>query len=203
MEEMDPWINWASHWCKLDRWEVFCWIFTMLREMHDMVSNGTAAAHFLPWCLSFLASWTLHFFLKWLILYNISPFYQTVHLEYLCQYFCPGYCMCVCVYVCVCAPHKMIKIKDSFSMYPIESFTEISSANWESSVHSFQPWPKDTIMSMTGLAPCSEAKHLFFWLATVTHWSHGSLTIACFKNAIGMHVGYIYYTMINRDIWWR
>ena len=47
--------------------------------------------------------------------------------------------MCVCVYVCVCAPHKMIKIKDSFSMYPIESFTEISSANWESSVHSFQP----------------------------------------------------------------
>lgn len=69
---------------------------------------------------------------------------------------------CVCVYVCVCAPHKMIKIKDSFSMYPIESFTEISSANWESSVHSFQPWPKDTIMSMTGLAPCSEAKHLFF-----------------------------------------
>lgn len=47
-------------------------------------------------------------------------------------------------------------------MYPIESFTEISSANWESSVHSFQPWPKDTIMSMTGLAPCSEAKHLFF-----------------------------------------
>lgn len=48
-------------------------------------------------------------------------------------------------------------------MYPIESFTGISSANWESIVHSFQPRPKDTIMSMTGLAPCSEAKHLFFF----------------------------------------
>lgn len=157
MEEMDPWINWASHWCKFDRWEVFCWIFTMLREMHDMVSNGTAAAHFLPWCLSFLASWTLHFFLKWLIyLPSIRLCFWNTFVSIFAQ-------DTACVCVCLCDPqNNQNKIKDSFSMYPIESFTEISSANWEPSVHSFQPWPKDTIMSMTGLAPCSEAKHLFF-----------------------------------------
>lgn len=120
---------------------------------------------------------------------NISPFYRTMLLECLCQCF-----WILHVYVCVClCSHKIIKIKDSFSMYPIESF--LGSLPYQTGnlkAHSFQPWPKDTVMAMTGLAPCSEAKHPFFGLATVTHWSHGSLTIACFKNAIGMHVGYIF-----------